>query len=76
MSCNSIYKAVYVGQRVGVSRACLVQISVVDAHAPFAVLFLNQNDVGHPSGVLCFSYEFCLYEFFYFGFGRLSPFFS
>jgi hypothetical protein len=30
---------------------CFVEISEIDAHAPFAVLFLDRHRVGQPFGV-------------------------
>ena len=42
---GGVYNLVYPRQTEGVFRAVLVEISVINAHSPFFILFLNENRV-------------------------------
>ena len=42
---GGVYNLVYPRQTEGVFRAVLVEISVINAHSPFFILFLNKNRV-------------------------------
>ena len=40
---GGVYNLVYLRQTKGVFRAVFVEISVINAHSPFFILFLNKN---------------------------------
>ena len=40
---GGVYNLVYPRQTKGVFRAVFVEISVINAHSPFFILFLNKN---------------------------------
>ena len=42
---GGVYNLVYLRQTEGVFRAVFVEISVINAHSPFFILFLNKNIV-------------------------------
>ena len=42
---GGVYNLVYPRQTEGVFRAVFVKISVINAHSPFFILFLNKNRV-------------------------------
>ena len=42
---DAVYNFVYSRQTEGVFRAVFVKISVINAHSPFFILFLNENRV-------------------------------
>ena len=41
-----VYNLVYLRQAEGVFRAVFVEISVINAHSPFLILFAYKNRVG------------------------------
>ena len=42
---GGVYNLIYLRQTEGVFRAVFVKISVINAHYPFFILFLNENRV-------------------------------
>ena len=42
---GGVYNLVYPRQIEGVFRAVFIEISVINAHSPFFILFLNENRV-------------------------------
>ena len=42
---GGVYNLIYPRQTEGVFRAVFVEISVINAHSPFFILFLNENRV-------------------------------
>ena len=42
---GGVYNLVYLRQTEGVFRAVFVKISVINAHSPFFICFLNENRV-------------------------------
>ena len=42
---GGVYNLVYLRQTKGVFRAVFVKISVINAHSPFFIVFLNKNGV-------------------------------
>ena len=61
VGCGVYYK-VDPRQRETIFRACLIDVSKVDAESPFAVRFFDEYDVGQPFMVLHFSDCPCLEE--------------
>ena len=53
-------------ERKAIFRTCPVEISVIDAHAPFATRLLYHDDIGEPGGVLLLPNDTGAEEFLYF----------
>ena len=51
---GGVYNLIYSRQTEGVFRAVFVEISVINAHSPFFILFLNKNWVCQPLNMIHF----------------------
>lgn len=57
MTDGGINKLVDVGQRIAILGACLIEVSEIDAHAPFGITLPDHHDVRKPGVIVYRSYE-------------------